>query len=100
MVAPTRSRCVPRKGRVMDAPRPIAWRLQARDFTGHRLGGPPPPCLRRRFRTREAAVAELNRLRADGAQVVGGIVAILPKFAAVQDDLGFPPADGPRRMTD
>jgi hypothetical protein len=83
----------------MDAPQPIAWQLQARDFTAHRLGGSPLPCLRRKFETRREAVAELNRLRSGGAEVVGGITPVLPKLAAEQTDFGFPAAGGPRRVT-
>jgi hypothetical protein len=82
----------------MDAP-PIAWQLEYRDYAGHRLGGPPPPCQRRRFKHREAALAELNRLRAEpDAEIIGGITPIPTKPTALQGDFGFP-LDGKRRMT-
>jgi hypothetical protein len=79
--------------------RPVAWRLEYRDYSGHRLGRPPPLCQCRQFKPRDAALAELDRLRVvDGPEVVGAIVPVMPKLAAVQDDFGFPAA-GPLRMT-
>jgi hypothetical protein len=82
----------------MDAP-PVAWRLEYRDYSGHRLGRSPPLRRCRQFKHREAALAELDKLCAvDCAEIVGAVAPIPPKLAAVQDDFGFPAA-GPRRMT-
>ena len=74
----------------MDAP-PSAWRVEWRDYARHRLGRPPPLRQCRQFKHRDAALAELDRLRAvDGAEVVGAIVPVMPKLASVQSDFGFP----------
>ena len=74
----------------MDA-RPVAWRLEGQDYAAHKFGRPPPPSQRRQFGHRDAALAELDRLRAvDGAEVVGAIVPVMPKLASVQSDFGFP----------
>jgi hypothetical protein len=75
------------------------WRLEYRDYAGHKLGSPPPLRQCRRFKHREAALAELNKLRATpGAEIVGGITPVPPMSTALQGDFGFPLA-GPRRMT-
>ena len=59
---------------------------------------PPRQC--RRFKHRDAALAELDRLRATpGAEIVGGISPVPPRFAALQEDFGFPLSAGPPRMT-
>ena len=85
----------PRDGR---ASRRVAGGEQ--DYAGHKFGRMPPPSRRRQFEYRGAALAELDRLRATpGAEIVGGIVPVMPKLAAVQDDFGFPLAAGPPRMT-
>jgi hypothetical protein len=83
----------------MDAPSG-RWRLQYRDYAGHKIGAPPPLRVCRRFRYREAATAELIRLRATpGTEIVGGIIPVPPKSTALQQDFGFPPAAGPPRLT-
>lgn len=77
----------------------MGWRLEYCDFARHQLGGPLPPRQRRSFQYREAALAELERLRAEpGAEIVGGITPVPKKSAALQGDFGFP-LDGKRRMT-
>ena len=82
----------------MDAP-PVAWRLEYRDYSEHRLVEPPPPLQSRKFKCREAALAELNRLHAlPGAEIVGGITPVPAKSIALRGDFGFP-LDGKRRMT-
>jgi hypothetical protein len=79
---------------------PAAWRLEYRDYSGHRLGSPPPPRQRREFMHQEGALAELHRLRAaPRAEIVGSIAPVHPKSPATQEDFGFPLATGPPRMT-
>jgi hypothetical protein len=76
-----------------------SWRLDYRDYAGHKAGSPPPSRQCRRFKHREAALADLKRLRAmPGAEIVGCITPVPPKSAASQGEFGFP-FGGPRRMT-
>jgi hypothetical protein len=65
---------------------PVAWRLEWRDYAGHKLGRSPPPCQRRQFNHREAALAELGRLRAGRRRrdCRRRCEPVLPKRAAVQ----------------
>jgi hypothetical protein len=72
-----------------------------RDYRGYRVGSARPPASHKRFKTREGAFRELDRLSVVPGTDIRGFVSAVPDKPPPmeQTDFGFPP-DGMRRMTD
>jgi hypothetical protein len=85
----------------MDPLQPGSWRLDWRDYRDRHVGDARPPTSHKRFKTREAALRELDRLRAvPGADICGFVSAAPGKIPLTEQvDFGFA-LDGMRRMTD
>ncbi len=77
---------------------PDTWRLDLRDLANHRVGQSLPSVRHRRFKSKQGASRELDRLRSENPGIVGFISASPAKPQCEQPDFGFP-LGGPPRLT-
>jgi len=83
----------------------MKFRLHLQDYRGHKFGAPRPPVVFVPFETKQQAEEALRDLRVARGPDIVATIAPEPtprktRGAKPQHDLGFPPAGGPRRLTE